>query len=84
MNELPQCWAFNTVNERCDKKAGHTGNHAITRSWTDDECVMPSAAPRPTTPPVAPPEPVAPVKCIACKHMHKGGICQCGCHEHIG
>ena len=80
--------------------AGHPGNHAITATWTDQECYDPSGAiPTPTTNPgkaTVPGEPgllvtdisepaAKPVpRCAACSHSHKGGACKCGCYEHIG
>lgn len=36
--DIRQCWAFNTNYQRCDMPAGHPGNHAITATWTDEEC----------------------------------------------
>jgi hypothetical protein len=80
-----QCWAFHRDGTRCDMPAGHTGDHAVERTWSDDDCAMPTA------PPPAPPvvletvpivEPAA--NCVACQHKHKGGQCKCGCHEFVG
>lgn len=85
--DLPQCWAYNSNGERCEKHAGHPGQHAITRSWTDDQCAAPATNKpqgRPLMEVFAEEETKQPSKCIACKHMHRDGVCKCGCHEHIG
>lgn len=89
MMDLPQCWAYNSGGERCEKHAGHPGQHAITHSWTDSECASPGQPPvkgRPLIEVFAEEEAKeqASSKCVACQHQHKGGPCKCGCHEHIG
>jgi hypothetical protein len=37
------CFAYNLRGERCDMPGGHPGDHAITTTWTDDECYAPGA-----------------------------------------
>lgn len=99
MDQIRQCFAYNIKGERCDHPAGHPGEHAITYSWTDDECYEPGRAEGiPMTKsreeaaikfmeehrPVLPEPMPEPVGCIACQHKHKGGACKCGCYEFIG
>ena len=86
MTNLARCWAYNRGSERCDKHAGHPGDHAITHTWTDSECFAPNQQPTPhiPAPPAIPMTDNVPAKCVACQHQHKGGPCKCGCHEHIG
>lgn len=35
------CWAFNPMRQRCDMPAGHPGDHSITISWPDEDCLEP-------------------------------------------
>lgn len=90
--EPTRCWAYNQEGTRCDKEAGHDERHASFIFWTDSECFTPG---KPIETPAqiverlvqqAPAIAAAtePSACVACKHMHKGGVCKCGCHEHIG
>lgn len=44
MAAKPQCFAYNRSGSRCNKAAGHTGDHAVNLTWTDDECFTPKAA----------------------------------------
>lgn len=86
MSEIKQCWAFHRDGERCEHPAGHPGDHAIQRTWTDAECATPGEfAPVPYVPTARIAEPVItkPEPCVACLHMHVGGDCKCGCYEHI-
>jgi hypothetical protein len=75
---------------RCTLEAGHGASHQIIISWDDDECFNPlEVAPQPQQEvhvdydpaPIVPP--AQPETCIACNHLHVGGICKCGCHAHI-
>lgn len=98
MPDLPQCWAYNKTGRRCEQRAGHVSRHSFTISWEDDECYNPVKEPTPPPPPVlaainsavnavaavVETEQPTPKKCVACSHMHRGGECKCGCHEHIG
>lgn len=94
MPELPQCWAYNVHGRRCEQPAGHATTHSYTVSWDDKECYNPSSKPPAILPPVnaaleavvaaAAPPPPSNAKCVACQHQHRGGVCKCGCHEHIG
>lgn len=97
MGDLPQCWAYNHTGRRCEQRAGHASKHSYTISWDDDECYNPvTQPPQPVLaainqamtavaqPPVVATEQPAAKKCVACSHMHRGGECKCGCHEHIG
>lgn len=83
MSEIKQCWAFHKDGARCQHPAGHPGDHAIERTWTDEECAMPgefTPVPYiPTNKAVA----IEPEPCVACTHMHVAGPCKCGCYEHI-
>lgn len=85
METIRQCWAYNLKGQRCDHPAGHPGKHVVMDEWDDDECFNPiqKAAPAPPPPPAPIGDPTV-GKCVACQHMHKGGVCKCGCHEHIG
>lgn len=81
-----QCWAHNSKGDRCQKPPGHKGFHQISIRWEDSECLTPSGQPpqgRPLVEVFAEAE-QQPTRCIACGHLHKGGECKCGCHEHIG
>lgn len=40
-----RCWAYSLTNKRCDQLAGHEGDHSITESWNDDECLDPNDQP---------------------------------------
>lgn len=89
MTDIKRCFAYNINGTRCDHPAGHPGHHAITVTWTDDECFTPG---QPTivkqakqaTPPEMPQiAEVKPESCVACQHKHKGGPCKCGCYEQI-
>jgi len=90
--EIKQCWAFHKDGTRCDMPAGHPGNHAVERTWTDAECHAPNAHPLPpapvATPAYVPPPPAPPAndKCVACQHKHRGRECPgaCECKEFIG
>jgi len=89
MNDLPRCWAYNLEGVRCEKRAGHTGDHLVSTTWNDDECYAPDRVPatpqgKPLIEIFAKEEEVVASKCVACQHMHRGGVCKCGCHEHIG
>jgi len=84
-----QCWAYDQRGQRCQKTPNHRGLHEVRHTWDDTQCFTPGKAhPNPPTyvpPPMSVPDP-APAsvpKCVACGHMHKGGECKCGCHEHI-
>ncbi len=86
---IRQCWAFHKDGTRCDMPAGHPGNHAVERTWTDDECLDPTTVTKPvvittssgpTTTVTAPVD----INCVACSHKHRGGECKCGCKEFIG
>jgi hypothetical protein len=85
------CWAISAaLKARCDMPAGHTGEHSITVSWSDDQCWSPEFDEPVALTVVQPvPEVVQEVveeqteACIACSHMHKAGSCKCGCYEHI-
>ena len=83
MEPIRQCWAFNFKGHRCEHPAGHPGNHVVTAEWTDEECYAPPTG-APTPAPAPAPATLVTQKCVACQHMHKGGVCKCGCHEHIG
>lgn len=55
------CFAFNVHGTRCDMPAGHPGDHAVTTTWTDEECFEPGhSAPVPLA--VASPAPQPPVE----------------------
>lgn len=46
MATKPQCFAYSGEGMRCEKPAGHAGNHLINISWDDSECYIPTAPPR--------------------------------------
>jgi hypothetical protein len=81
-----QCWAFHNDGTRCQLSADHDGDHAVERTWGDDECAIPTVPMQrqPVPAPVATPLVEVTLKCVACGHQHKGGPCKCGCHEFIG
>lgn len=93
---MSQCWAYNTDRLRCQLDAGHEEPHTIYTTWRDDQCYEPDKSLHTLMQPVATagdsgagtikalPPFAEPASCVACKHMHKGGVCKCGCHEHIG
>jgi hypothetical protein len=85
MTEIKQCWAFHRDGTRCGMPAGHPGDHAVERTWDDDDCAMPQPVTRTASVPTAV-EVLAPatIKCVGCSHSHKGGPCKCGCYEFIG
>ena len=86
MTEIKQCWAFHRDGARCEHPAGHPGDHAVQKTWTDSECALPSGF-EPVAQVVAPPPPplvVEVVSCVGCGHKHRGGPCKCGCYEFIG
>lgn len=94
--EIRQCWAYHRDGVRCEHPAGHPGNHAVQKTWTDLQCATPGEftpapatlvtdiAPQKTQPLVTAVASVAVTKCIACNHAHKSGECKCGCYEFIG
>lgn len=93
MDTIKQCWAFHRDGARCEHPAGHSGDHAVQKTWNDLQCATPgefevverSAPATPVTVPVAAPVEVATsTKCVACSHNHKGGTCRCGCYEFVG
>lgn len=92
MDEIRQCWAFNSEGLRCDHPAGHVGEHINSTYWDDSECFAPADPGTPATaktgisviPPVVAEEPAPAANCVACAHKHKGGTCRCGCYEYIG
>lgn len=52
---LPRCWAYGPEGKRCDLSAGHEELHSISLTWTDEECIDPTALrmkPAVTSPPV--------------------------------
>jgi hypothetical protein len=86
MTEIRQCWAFHRDGARCEHPAGHPGDHAVQKTWTDLECATPGEfepAP-PVVAPVIPPLVQKVVSCVACQHKHKDGPCKCGCYEFVG
>lgn len=40
---IRSCFAYNQQKQRCDMPAGHSGSHAISIEWGDDECYDPAA-----------------------------------------
>jgi hypothetical protein len=87
------CWAYDKQMRRCTLEAGHSEDHAIYITWTDNECFSPD---QPVHVPVHnqesvgmeyDPQPLPPAKtveaCVACQHKHIGGECKCGCYAHI-
>lgn len=88
---IRQCWAYHRDGARCEHPAGHPGDHAVQKTWTDLQCATPGefthSAPATlmtdTSPAMPAPTPVA-TACIACGHKHKAGECKCGCYEFIG
>jgi hypothetical protein len=94
MSELRNCFAYNQQGQRCDMPAGHPGDHAITTTWTDEECYAPYSAPVPT-PRVydgmasfpegslgPPPMPGDTDECLICDHRMHRGMCkadECDC-----
>lgn len=83
MTDIRRCWAFHNDGMRCEHPAGHPGQHAVQRTWDDDECAIPGEI-KTTPPPPPPPLVTEVVSCVACGHKHKGGECKCGCREFIG
>lgn len=49
MATKPQCFAYSQTGIRCEKTAGHSGNHAVHVAWTDDECYQPNPYSKATT-----------------------------------
>lgn len=35
------CFAYGPTGQRCERPADHDGDHTVSASWTDDECVTP-------------------------------------------
>jgi hypothetical protein len=84
MTEIRQCWAFNQKGSRCEHPAGHPGDHMVGIQWTDAACAVPDELkPIPYVPTEKPVVETKPESCVACDHMHKAGVCKCGCYEHI-
>ncbi len=88
METIKQCWAFHRDGARCEHPAGHSGDHAVQKTWNDLQCATPGEfgdQPKPVV--VTAPVVQAPVEitsCVACQHKHKGGECRCGCYEFVG
>lgn len=90
---IRQCWAFHRDGMRCEHPAGHAGDHAVQKTWTDLQCATPGEF-EPTPHKVQPalsvtdmsaaPVPTPPTKCAACMHAHRDGECKCGCYSFIG
>jgi len=41
--DIPLCWSFSRTGERCEKDAGHDGQHerTVRTLWTDEEAWRP-------------------------------------------
>lgn len=35
------CFAYGPTGQRCERPADHDGDHTVSTTWTDDECVTP-------------------------------------------
>ena len=87
MTEIRQCWAYYPDGTRCELPAAHPGDHAVERTWTDEECAAPTQSAPATSNHIqaSVPELVEKSnKCIACGHAHRNADCKCGCHSFIG
>lgn len=43
MATRPQCFAYSMAGLRCEKSAGHAGDHAINVVWDDAHCYRPTS-----------------------------------------
>jgi len=87
MSDIKQCWAFHHDSSRCEHPAGHSGLHMVEKSWSDEDCVTPEEPykPKAEDPPARKEQSVKrTINCVSCNHNHIGGVCKCGCYEHIG
>lgn len=82
-----QCWAYSQEGLRCERQAGHIGNHIVGKEWGDDECMTPSGPGVASHVPVGvlPQAPAAPSgeACWACSHVHVGECPYCACKNSI-
>lgn len=82
-----QCWAYSQEGLRCERQAGHIGNHIVGKEWGDDECMIPSGPGVASHVPVGvlPQAPAAPSgeACWACNHVHVGECPYCACKNSI-
>jgi hypothetical protein len=82
MTDIKQCWAYNKQGNRCEHPAGHSGDHVIQQTWTDEECSVPGTLNHIQA---SVPKLVEQTnKCVACGHAHRNAECKCGCHAFIG
>lgn len=87
-----RCWALNEDAQRCELPAGHDDLHEISKTWSDDECYVPTTAPTIVygTGPVTavggggayqngpPPMPGDSDECLICDHRMHRGMCPAG------
>ena len=90
---MSMCWSFNRAGRRCERPAGHEGDHSIEETWADAEAWTPSES-NVTVVPVVDlpmmedkPKTTANVrKCAVCDHPWHNQECErktqglpCGC-----
>lgn len=74
---LVRCFAYSMDGQRCEQLAGHDGNHAVVKEWTDEECFTPLSV-RTAAPAAPPSDPTlgqsrGDEPCLICGHtMHRG------------
>lgn len=78
---MTRCWALSEKFGRCEKNAGHDGEHSVTWTWDDDACWLPSmtttgAADVPIVHVSIDDEPIAKDRCYTCgcSEAAHGGI----------
>ena len=95
---LIRCFAYSKDGQRCEQLAGHDGNHAVVKEWTDDEVWDPSMALIPptvvhlgkteitqhyTAPPTGDDDSS---ECLICDHSMHRGMCNvdaCDCRNGV-
>jgi hypothetical protein len=98
MTEIRPCFAYNQNRLRCDMPGGHPGDHAITTTWTDEECYDPQQTVIYGTGPTVvvggggayqngpPPMDGDSDECLICDHPMHRGMCpvgECECRNGV-
>ena len=83
-----RCFSFNVSGQRCEREAGHDGDHQITYMWDDDASWTPLEVPylpEDTDTIITPPKVVPieadeelppPTVCFVCSHVWHDAMCQ--------
>lgn len=83
---MSRCWAANPIHGRCGLDAGHDGDHSITHSWSDGECVDPEVMLTRTggnDVPIVVVSPQAEVRAIPDPMPHRKKCFSCGHAENV-